>query len=158
MATMAARPDEWRIIWESRQGPAYDEPAFHYLLDLERRRTAHQGLPLVLMLVELQAPSPLGIAPARTGRLFSVLSACARETDIVGWHRRGQVAGLVLTELGHSDAAQVCALLKLRIEAALDRPRPKVGAYRLHVRIDRKPWPTGRLEAVADTSAGEDPC
>jgi hypothetical protein len=149
MATGGALPADWSIVWEGRHGPAYDEQAFHYLLGLERRRTAQRGLPLVLILVELQVQSPLRNAPARAARLFSVLSACARETDIVGWYRREHMAGLVLTELGRDVVTEVLALLKIRIEAALGRRRAKVGSYRLHMRID----------AVADPSAGdEDSC
>ncbi|HUL99106.1 MAG TPA: hypothetical protein VLU24_06755 [Mycobacterium sp.] len=153
-ATPPASPEEESLAWKSRHGQAYDEPVFHYLLDIERRRSALTGCPLVLVLVELHPPSPGEIDLARADRLFSILTECVRETDIVGWHRRGRVAGIVITELGDRGITAVCDLLHGRVGAALDRSRARLVGYRLHVRIDRRPRPIGQVPAAADANVG----
>jgi len=146
------------MAWRGRHGHAYDEPAFRYLLALERTRSARLGLPLLLLLVKLESPPASRIDPARAARLFSVLSACTRETDIVGWRRRDREVGVAVTELGDSSLAEVSALLQARVAAALDRWRPGAVAYQVHVRIHGRLRPTGSVGAAADVGAGESEC
>jgi hypothetical protein len=125
--------DEWRMVWEGRNGHAYDEPAFRHLLARERIR-ARAGAPLVLLLVELTAPDA-GLHRAVVDRLFSVLASCVRETDIVGWYRRHRVAAVVLTEVTDASVATASRLIEARVAAALERRLPATVAHRVHVRV-----------------------
>ncbi len=71
---------------------AYNEAAFRYFLSLERKRAAREVRPLFLMLVKLSHPTrPVGDLHA-FATIFSVLNACVREIDLVGWYREGVVA------------------------------------------------------------------
>ena len=145
------------MAWEGRYGYAYDEPAFRHLLAVERARSGRLGLPILLLLVELKSlPAPSRVDPVWAPRLFSVLSACVRETDIVGWHRRYRVAGVVFTELGDISRAEVSRLLRARVAAALGRWLPKTVAFHVHTRIHGQPRPTDSIGRVAEVGAGED--
>ena len=145
------------MAWEGRYGYAYDEPAFRHLLAVERARSGRLGLPILLLLVELKSPpAPSPVDPVWARRLFSVLSACVRETDIVGWHRRNRVAGVVFTELGDMSRAEVSRLLRARVVAAIDRWLAKTVAFHVHTRIHGQPRPTDSMGRVAEVGAGED--
>ena len=140
--------DEWRMAWEGRNGHAYDEPVFRYLLARERMR-ARAGAPVVLMLVDLTAPAA-GLDYALVERLFSVLASCVRETDIVGWYRRHRVAAVVLTEVTNASVATVSRLVEARVAAALERRLPATVAHRVHVRVH----PNRRSAAATTAAAG----
>jgi hypothetical protein len=144
------------MAWEGRYGYAYDEPAFRHLLAVERTRTERLGLPIILLLVELKSPpAPFRVDPVWTRRLFSALSACVRETDIVGWHRRNRVAGVVFTDLGDTSRAEVSRFLRARVAAALDRRLPKTLAFHVHTRTHGQARPTASSGLVAEVGAGE---
>jgi hypothetical protein len=71
---------------------AYNEAAFRYFLSLERKRAAREVRQLFLMLVKLShSTRPVG-DPDAFATIFSVLNACVREIDLVGWYREGVVA------------------------------------------------------------------
>lgn len=120
------------MVWEGRNGHAYDEPVFRQLLARERIR-ARAGAPSVLLLVELTAPDA-GLHRVVVDRLFSVLASCVRETDIVGWYRRHRVAAVVLTEITDASVATASRLIEARVTVALERRLPAV-AHRVHVRV-----------------------
>jgi len=157
MGSLSSIPGGWGLVWTGRHGHAYDEPVFRYLLALERTRSARLGLPLLLLLVEPSPPAPR-IATTPASRLFSVLSACTRETDIVGWHRRDRVAGVAITELGDSSLAEVSACLQAKVAAALGRELPVSVPYHVYARIHGRPRPTGSIGAAADVGTGESEC
>ena len=71
---------------------AYNEAAFRYFLSLERKRAGRAVRQLHLMLVKLSHPTGTVSDPHTFVRIFSVLNACVRETDLVGWYREGVVA------------------------------------------------------------------
>jgi len=120
------------MVWEGRDGHAYDEPVFRQLLARERIR-ARAGAPIVLLLVELTTPDA-GLHRVIVDRLFSALASCVRETDIVGWYRRHRVAAVVLTEITDASVAAASRLIAARATAALARRLPAV-AHRVHVRV-----------------------
>jgi hypothetical protein len=147
--------DGWHLAWQGRYGYAYDESAFRHLLALERTRSARLGVPILLVLVELTsslAPSPLhsgGLAH----RLFSALSGCVRETDIVGWHRRHRAAGIVFTDLPDASATEVFRLLQTRIARALDRALPTMVAFDIQRRIHGYSRPSESMATAAVAGA-----
>src|SRR4051812_19023822 len=88
----------------SGAGAVYNEEAFRYFLDIERRRAELSNRPFVLLLVDLTKQTPVAaeMDAAASQTLMSALSFCVRETDFIGWYRGRSVAGAVLTQ--HSDA------------------------------------------------------
>src|SRR5436190_8496415 len=86
-------------------GEAYNEEAFQYFLEIERKRSEISNRPFLLMLIEFerQEGTDARIDPAMAAKLFSVLSLCLRETDFVGWYREERVVGAVLTQHSETD-------------------------------------------------------
>jgi len=149
------------MAWEGRHGHAYDQPAFRYLLALERVRSWRSGFPLMLLLVELK-PRPEAkrvIDAACTARLFSALSMCCRETDIVGWYRRERVAGVVLTELGEGSPPDL-SLVAARVTDVLNKRLPMDITHRVLMRIRQKqaPQPPRASRATSETISGDHRC
>jgi hypothetical protein len=146
--------DEWGMAWEGRDGHAYDQAAFRQLLARERM-LARAREPVVLLLVELTSPAS-GLDHRLAGRLFSALSSCVRETDIVGWYRRPRVAGVVLTEVGAASVGAVSRLVGARVTAALERCLPATVAHGVRIRIHLNRRPVSPIAAAAGLAARED--
>jgi len=151
---MSMVSDEWRMVWKGRDGHAYDEPAFRHLLARERIR-ARAGGPIVLVLVELTGAAA-GLDRTLVDRLFSALTSCVRETDVVGWYRRHRVAAVVLTEVADAPVATVSRLVAARVAAALERRLPATVAHRVHVRIHANHRSVAAMTAAAELAVRED--
>src|SRR5882672_7704571 len=118
-------------------GHAYNEEAFQYFLEIERKRSELSNRPFLLMLVDFNKHPRID---AVTGeRLFSVLSLSLRETDFIGWYREGRVAGAVLTQHGEADGDHLSELVRARIEGALRQLLPPALASQLQARIYQIP-------------------
>src|SRR2546426_11392606 len=96
---------------------AYNEEAFQYFLEVERKRSEISRRPFLLMLIEFNR-HPAGINPeidaVTAGKLFSILRMCLRETDFVGWYRERRVAGAVLTQHGEPDRDDLSDVVRRR--------------------------------------------
>jgi hypothetical protein len=79
-----------------------DEPAFHYLLAIERRRSDVTQRPFFLMLIECDAEAGGGAGGcrARPAELLPIVCNAVRETDFVGWYRQNDIVGAALTQDG----------------------------------------------------------
>lgn len=101
-------------------GPIYNEEAFHYFLANERTRSAVSRRPFLVLLMELPEVADQRRPHVRSvgSRIFPALSACLRETDIVGWYREQRVAGAVLTNI--TDAVpSVQAQIRERVKSVV---------------------------------------
>ncbi len=76
---------------------AYNEEAFRYFLEIERKRSESSTRPLLLLLVDVRGADDV-IDQATATQLFAGLAGCLRETDFVGWYRENLVIGAVLTQ------------------------------------------------------------
>ena len=125
------------VAFASRRGHAYNEEAFQYLLELERKRAERSGRPFLLLLVHRDPPAQGGVHMDRVValRLFSALWSCLRETDVVGWYREHRVAGVLLTGLEDRQGTDVGRFVSERIGGVLDDVFPSGIAHRLQVRV-----------------------
>ena len=117
--------------------PAYNEAAFTYFLEIERRRSERSNRPFLLMLADL-APQPGSDARmdrAVASTVLSSLGRCLRDTDFVGWYLDQQVAGAVLTEHPAIHYEQAVTSLCQRVTRTLSRRLPKTVAGRLQLRV-----------------------
>jgi hypothetical protein len=92
-----------RLSTDRATDGVYNEAAFRYFLDVERRRSAASNQPFVLLLVDMGNPPASGgeFDALSARKLMSGLTECVRETDFVGWYRERTIAGAVLTQ--HAD-------------------------------------------------------
>lgn len=117
--------EHWQHAFELQQGPyqAYNEPAFRYFLEIERRRSEPSNRPLLLLLIE-RKPSledKFVIDRATAARLFATLHHSVRDTDFIGWYREGHVAGVVLTQEEDSDPGRASDVVRQRLHRVLTK-------------------------------------
>ncbi len=117
----------------------YNEEAFRYLLDIERKRFEASLQPFVLVLVDLarQAGHSDRMAGPVASTIFSALTCTLRDTDVIGWYREDRVIGAVLTHLGDAPVADITRQMSARITRALDAHLPGDVGRRVKVRLYR---------------------
>jgi hypothetical protein len=122
-------------------GDAYNEEAFRYFLDVERRRAELSNRPFVLLLVDMKTPSPASreIEASSAQKLLSALSVCVRETDFIGWYRDRAVAGAVLTQHADTAGADLQEAVHRRITRVLGEHLPPDLASMVRVRVYQLP-------------------
>jgi hypothetical protein len=120
---------------------AYNEEAFRYFLDLERRRAELSRRPLILLLVDLKRQPGVStrVESGVAARLFSGLQQSLRDTDFVGWYSDGRVAGAVLTQPADVSGADAIGRVTPRVTAALRARLPRRVVRRLQVRVYQLP-------------------
>jgi hypothetical protein len=114
-------------------GLACHEQAFHYLLDIERRRSASTQRPFLLMLIDCEAGTSASVR-RRLERLFPIVCRSVRETDFTGWYCQGAAVGAALTLDGRG-ATQAHQIIRERIVKAFEAALPLdlVSRLRLHL-------------------------
>ena len=121
----------------SDNAQAYNEAAFTYFLDIERKRSERSNRPFMLLLADF-GPWPGSdprMEPSVAAGLLSGLSDCLRDTDFVGWYLHQQVAGAVLTERADTHDERSVRLLRDRVARAVSDRLPRGLASRLQVRV-----------------------
>ena len=138
-AGVARRSDREASRFGLHDGPgrAYNEEAFQYFLEIERKRSELSNRPFLLMLVDFNKHPRIDAVTA--DKLFSVLSLCLRETDFIGWYREGRVAGAVLTQHGETDGDDLSDVVRARIGGALRQRLPSDLARQLQTRVYQLP-------------------
>jgi hypothetical protein len=122
------------VALEGRLGRAYNEEAFRYFLEIERKRAVRLGRPCLLLVVGLKGPrTNARISPVLAVKLFSSLWLCLRETDVIGWYREDRVAGAVLTQLAVGPPQ--LDVIRQRVTEALAEGLPSDWARRFQVHV-----------------------
>jgi hypothetical protein len=118
----------------------YNEPAFHFFLDLESRRSEATNRPLVLLVVQLMTESnaSLRFDSMTVEPLFIRLSQCLREVDLLGWYRQDYAAAGLLTHFGDQPLTD-SALVQVsgRVTRALVAGLPGHVARHLQIRVSQ---------------------
>ena len=113
------------IALDGRLGQAYNEEAFHYFLEIERRRARLSSRPLFLLVIDLKSLPGMSvhIESPIAERLFVDLATCLRETDFVGWYRVERAIGAVLTQRADGEAprTEIAPRLRARIAGAIGK-------------------------------------
>ena len=130
---------------EVRLGEPYDEETFTRFLSLERRRSDRSGRPFFLLIVDLKERPGVSARIDETvaSQLFLGLRTTLRETDFVGWYRKGCVVGAVLTESRNRPRKDVALVVRQRVAKVLGArftsdvaERIRVGVYQ-HLQSER---------------------
>ena len=122
-----------------RVGPtvhAYNEAAFRYFLEADRKRVDRLERSIILLLVSVRR-EPGRSAPlkdATASALLAGLGAAVREVDFVGWYRHGRIAGAVLPQ-PPGTPRELRDVIAKRILTSLRKFVPAVDARHLHVRV-----------------------
>jgi hypothetical protein len=134
----AANRRAYGVALEGRFGQAYNEQAFRYFLEIERKRAARGKRPVLLLLLNLKKPRhDTRIDPALAMKVFSCLWSTLRETDVVGWYREERMIGAVLTGADGACGQEVTKVIRQRIGEALSAVLLPDAAHLLRVRVYR---------------------
>jgi hypothetical protein len=119
----------------------YDEEAFRYFLEIERRRADRSGCPFLLMLINIRhGTQNTGAMDDRTAaQIFCAVSACLRNTDFVGWYRTGRTAGGVLTQDSERATDDSLDRISDRVRGALARTLSTSVLRRAQIRLYQVP-------------------
>ena len=115
----------------------YNEPAFQYLLEIERRRAKSTQRPFLLMLIDGgdAASGQVSGGAVAPERLFPIVCRSVRETDFVGWYRQGAILGATLTQDGRSGTKHASRIVRDRMIQALGQDLPSEHASQLRLRL-----------------------
>lgn len=111
------------------------ENVFHSMLTMERRRAERSRKPFVLMLIDANLEN--GTSEVILRQAVDIVVASKRETDLVGWYKRGAILGIIFTEVNIQDEPPTTETLRAKMETAfikhLGRERASRIAISLHV-------------------------
>jgi hypothetical protein len=126
---------------EGRPSQAYNEEAFRYFLDIERKRSELSSQPFLLLLIEVKSQGGIGsdMDDVTAAHLFGDLAGCLRDTDFIGWYSEGRVIGAVLTQRPDMLQTDVSRPVAERVRGALNTHFDAEGGDRLLVRVFQVP-------------------
>jgi hypothetical protein len=118
-------------------GLMYNEHAFHYLLDVERKRAADAQRPFLLLVLECADAHGDLVSGRVSGpaRLLPIVHGCVRETDFVGWYSHGTVVGAALMQDGRRNAQHASSVIRERLIADLRSALPAQAVSRLRLHL-----------------------
>jgi len=116
------------------------EDCFGQMLHMEQKRTERSGKCLVLMLLEFDSVLTSKQGTAIEKVLFA-LSHSTRETDVKGWYESRAILGVIFTEIGHSGAESIAAVLLTKVRGLLAAAVPEWESYiRLTTQVFPHDW------------------
>src|SRR5687768_5757909 len=122
-----------------RVGPtvhAYNEAAFRYFLEADRKRVDRSERSIILLLISVRR-DPGRSAPLKdpvASALLAGLGAAVREVDFIGWYRQGSIAGAVLPQ-SPGAPRELRDVLARRVLTSVRKFVPADDARHLHVRV-----------------------
>jgi lipopolysaccharide/colanic/teichoic acid biosynthesis glycosyltransferase len=98
---------------------ALGEQAFLKMIAIERKRTERSKEPFLLMLMENGGPQGYKAAERILDRILATLLPTSRETDVLGWYKDGEVAGVMFTGLTGDDRSAILETILRRVSSLL---------------------------------------
>jgi lipopolysaccharide/colanic/teichoic acid biosynthesis glycosyltransferase len=137
----------------ARRGEILQEESFHGMLILERRRAERSRKPFVLMLLDASAFVNGDAADRFLSQVTSVLLKCTRETDLVGWQKKGITLGVIFTEISLEFENSITQILHSKVLNALhDELKCDVSSNLVvTARLFPESQNRGSAEPIADT-------
>jgi len=135
----------------ARSPEILSESRFHSTLTLERRRAERSRKVFVLVL--LDAYQENGTAARTLNEAVAGIASVARETDIIGWYRQNAMAGVIFTEIGDENKAEVVVTLRRKIHATLVESlgEAKANLIAISVHVFPEDWNASQSTWSADT-------
>jgi lipopolysaccharide/colanic/teichoic acid biosynthesis glycosyltransferase len=128
------------------------EETFHNMLTLERRRAERSRKPFVLMLLDAGPSGEAEATDRLVSQVTSVLLKSTRETDLVGWYKKGAILGVIFTEISLEFTTPITEILRSKVVSALHNELSNRVTSKLVVTVHLFPENRDRdgAETVAD--------
>ncbi len=135
----------------ARSPEILSERRFHSTLTLERRRAERSRKVFVLVL--LDAYQENGSAARTLNEAVTGIASVSRETDLIGWYRQNAMAGVIFTEIGDENKAEVLVTLRNKIRSTLVETLGEAKADRIAISVHVFPedWNASQSTWSADT-------
>ena len=98
----------------------FGEEDFHHMISRERRRTERSHKPFLLMLLDMGEEPLAQNGESSLVKILAALSSATRETDGVGWYKKGLVVGVMFTEIDVVEKAHILNTVLARVSTALE--------------------------------------
>ena len=136
---------------EGAQEEVLDENVFHSMLTLERRRAERSRKPFVLMLLDASLEN--GTAEQILGQAVDIVVANKRETDLVGWYKRGAILGIIFTEVSLEGNLPITETLRSKMETVFVKHlgRDRAARIAISMHIFPESWDKNSSGWVADS-------
>jgi hypothetical protein len=135
----------------AQQEEVLAENVFHSMLTLERRRAERSRKPFVLMLLDANLEN----VPAQEilKQAVGIIVAAKRETDLVGWYKKGAILGIIFTEVNLEGNVAITDTLRTKIETAFVKQLGRERASRIAISMHIFPesWDKDSSGWVADS-------
>ena len=103
--------------------PVLDEQSFRQVISVERKRTERSRNLFLLMLVDTGA-NATGVSNGVADNIIAALASETRETDVLGWHKFGQMLGVMFTEISQANRNSILELMLGRMGEVLRQALP----------------------------------
>jgi lipopolysaccharide/colanic/teichoic acid biosynthesis glycosyltransferase len=97
----------------------FDEEFFHYSMSLERKRAERSRRSFLLILLDLTRLLVEERGEKILDNVLSSVSMTVRETDITGWHKNGDVLGIMFTDIPTEGRASILNAVLSRVTGIL---------------------------------------
>jgi lipopolysaccharide/colanic/teichoic acid biosynthesis glycosyltransferase len=97
----------------------FSEEAFHKMIAFERKRTERSHKPFLLMLLDTGDELSNGAGNQTLVKILDVLTHSTRETDVLGWYKRGVTVGAMFTEIDAEEKKRILNTMLTRVMGAL---------------------------------------
>jgi lipopolysaccharide/colanic/teichoic acid biosynthesis glycosyltransferase len=94
------------------------EDTFMSMLYLERRRAERAQKRYLLVLVDANDAISDKLKTLTVQKIAQTICEITRETDLIGWHRKDQIIGVIATELGNACSMEVRKKISEKFNAA----------------------------------------
>jgi len=112
--------DDFAASFEDQlQAVVLQEVVFVQMLRLERRRSERSGKRFVLVLISGE-DFHFGSDETLLYNIVAAISSSTRETDVLGWYKRGLTLGLLMTEICQTDIVTIDTIIQ-KISVAVKR-------------------------------------
>jgi lipopolysaccharide/colanic/teichoic acid biosynthesis glycosyltransferase len=98
---------------------ALNAESFNRMISLERKRTERSQSVFLLMLLDISRVLADDKNELTLGRIMSALLLSFRETDSIGWHKKGAVVGIMFTDVLSEARKSIVSRLLLRVNAVM---------------------------------------
>jgi len=90
----------------------FDQPHFHHLLRIERRRTERSKKPFLLVLLDISRLVKTTPNPKTVDEIKMSLNILVREVDVRGWYQNQKIIGVLITDIAQLDQAFIDRVIR----------------------------------------------
>jgi hypothetical protein len=140
----------------SREPALLTETAFQRMVALERKRSERAAKPCLLMLLD-PGDAPFSQRKRQVlEKIVAALPAFTRETDVVGWHRRDSMLGVIFTDINAEGIDHILKMMLTRLKQVLRAGLGHEETNRINISFELFPERRGQVDIGYDTKMGPD--